>query len=481
VFHIPNHIHWAVFGSVYLSKYVKEKDFEVCGLNLRVASINLLIICLYRSPTGDYTYFLNQLELVLNKLYKVSTNIILCGDFNINFLESTSRITLLESLLAYNFEIIKPNPWITTGIKISCANKRKLFLTYRCSNDSGYKSYYKEYCKVLSSIITAAKKKYYDEQILNSNNKTKTTWNIVKSVTNNSRNPNKIVSMNIDNHPGSNPVTIANAFNTYFTSVASKLIKKLPMSNHPASKDPLINLNPNFKTPASPLIFKYTTTHEVNSIIHSLKTKDSYGYDEISSRIIKISAPFILSPLTHIFNKIFSTGIFPERLKLSEVKPLFKKNGSTTEFSNYRPISLLITFSKIIEKIMYKRLYNYLLKHDILVKEQFGFREGLSTDTATYAFLNSVLFSLDKRHLVGGLFCDLQKAFDCVNHRKLLEKLKFYGISGTANQLIKSYLTNRLQRVTINDNKHIKATSAWVSIEHGDPQGSVLGPLLFLI
>ena len=97
------------------------------------------------------------------------------------------------------------------------------------------------------------------------------------------------------------------------------------MSNHPGSKDPLINLNSNFKTPASPLMFKYTTTHEVNSIIHSLKTKDSYGYDEISSRILKISAPFILSPLTHIFNKIFSTGIFPERLKLSEVKPLFKK------------------------------------------------------------------------------------------------------------------------------------------------------------
>ena len=136
-------------------------------------------------------------------------------------------------------------------------------------------------------------------------------------------------------------------------------------------------------------------------------------FTSTSSRILKISAPYILSPLTHIFNKILSTGIFPERLKFSEVKPLFKK-GLTTEFSNYRPISLLITFSKIIEKIIYKRLYNYLLKHDILVKEQFGFRVGLSTDIATYALLNSVLMSLDKKHLVGGLFCHLQKAFDCV-------------------------------------------------------------------
>ena len=167
--------------------------------------------------------------------------------------------------------------------------------------------------------------------------------------------------MKTDNHPNSNPVTITNVFNTYFSSVARKLIEKLPENNHLAHKDPLINLNSNFKTPISSLRFNYTTTHEVNSIIYSLKTKDSYGYDEISSRILKIDAPYILSPLTHIFNKILSNGIFPERLKFSEVKPLFKK-GLSTEFSNYRPISLLITFSKITEKIIYKRLYNYFIK-----------------------------------------------------------------------------------------------------------------------
>jgi len=137
--------------------------------------------------------------------------------------------------------------------------------------------------------------------------------------------------------------------------------------------------------------------------------------------------------------------MFPERLKYSEVKTLFKK-GSTTELSNYRPISLLTSFSKIIEKIIYKRLYNYLLKHNILAKEQFGFREGLSTDTATYALLNSVLLSLDKKHLVGGLFCDLQKAFNCVNHHIRLAKLEFYGIAGTAYQLMRSYLKNRSQK-----------------------------------
>ena len=135
-------------------------------------------------------------------------------------------------------ETIKPKPWLTIGIKISCTNKRKLYLIYRSSNDLEYKSYYKKYCKILSSVIIASKKKYYDERILNSNNKIKTTWNIVKTVINNSKNSNKIVAMNIDNHSNSNPVTIANAFNTYFSSVASKLIDKLPKNNH---KDPLIN------------------------------------------------------------------------------------------------------------------------------------------------------------------------------------------------------------------------------------------------
>ena len=116
-----------------------------------------------------------------------------------------------------------------------------------------------------------------------------------------------------------------------------------------------------------------------------------------------------------------------------------------------------------------------------MVNEQFGFREGLSTDTAAYALLNSVLMSLDKKHLVAGLFCDLQKAFNCVNHNTLLAKLEFYGISGTANQLMRSYLENRFQRVIIKDNMHFESTSTWVKMEHGEPQGSVLGPRLFLV
>jgi len=116
-----------------------------------------------------------------------------------------------------------------------------------------------------------------------------------------------------------------------------------------------------------------------------------------------------------------------------------------------------------------------------LVKEQFGFREKSPTDMATYALLNTVLSSLDKKLLVGGIFCDLQKAFDCVNHNILLTKLEFYGISGIATQLMRSYLNDRYQRIVIKDNKTSRQTSEWELVKHGVPPGSILCPLLFLV
>jgi len=187
-----------------------------------------------------------------------------------------------------------------------------------------------------------------------------------------------------------------------------------------------------------------------------------------------------LSPLIYIFNKILSTGVFPDRIKFSEVRPLFKK-GDKTEFSNYRPISLLTSFSKIIEKIIFKRLYNYLNDNNILVDHQYGFRKKLSTKTAICTLINNVFLSFERRNFVGGIFCDLQKAFDCVNHEILLDKMKLYGISGTANKLMESCLENRYQREAIYNNKPLKLSSNWVHVKHGVPQGSILGPLLFLI
>ena len=148
--------------------------------------------------------------------------------------------------------------------------------------------------------------------------------------------------------------------------------------------------------------------------------------------------------------------------------------------TNYRPFSLLNPFSKILEKIIYDRLFKHIQINNILVEEQFGFRTSSSTDKAVFKLIYEILKALNYKLMVGGIFCDLQKAFDCVNHNLLLPKLEFHGITGTAYKLIKSYPEGRYQRVVLN-NMSFDSYSKWGEIKHGVPQGLLLGPLLLLI
>ena len=209
-----------------------------------------------------------------------------------------------------------------------------------------------------------------------------------------------------------------------------------------------------------------------------IKIIKDFEYDkasDISVRVLKRISTLIAGHLTGFINHFIHVGVFPDILKIAKISPIYKK-GDAQLFDNYRPISLLPIFGKIFEKILYNRLYNFFASKNVIHSKQFGFRKQHSTGHAINYSINMIVNELEKRNHVIGIFIDLSKAFDTLDHEKLLIKLEHYGIRGICLQLLKSYLTNRQQYTEFN------GTPSDISIiKYGVPQGSVLGPLLFLI
>ena len=203
--------------------------------------------------------------------------------------------------------------------------------------------------------------------------------------------------------------------------------------------------------------------------------KKSCGHDGINNIVLKYIVLEIVQPLTHVFNLSISSGIVPDDMKLAKVIPVFKK-GDEKETNNYRPISLLSCLSKILEKVIYSRTIDFLQHHNIFFDSQFGFREKHNTTHAILTLIDKIAQASDQHCHTLGVFLDFSKAFDTINHDILLYKLSYYGIRGKALEWFRSYLQNRKQFVTV-QNKD----SSTHDINCGVPQGSLLGPLLFII
>ena len=246
-------------------------------------------------------------------------------------------------------------------------------------------------------------------------------------------------------------------------SIFSDFLTKRDVNNKP------------FIDPPNSFFLSPTIPDEVAKVIDSLNIKKSVGPMSIPTYILKTYKEFFSQYLSSLINLTFETGIFPDVLKTAKVTPIHKKD-SLMNYLNYRPISLLSAFSKIYEKLIYTRIFDYLTKNDLISAKQFGFRSKFSTIHALSSITERIKQLMDTGHYVCGIFIDLENAFDTVNHSILCEKLNYYGLRGNVNNLIQSYLSNRKQFVSIGG-----VISSTLNVNCGVPQGSSLGQLLFLI
>ena len=260
---------------------------------------------------------------------------------------------------------------------------------------------------------------------------------------------------------------ISEKFNDFFINIGPNSAKKIP----DLGMTPLNHMGP---SAAHAIFLSQVTNIEIIQIIQDLKN-DAPGYDEISASALTLVSCHVVVPLVYLCNLSIEQGVFPRELKLANGLPLYKTDDPFL-FNNYRPVSLLSILSKVFEKIMYYRLIEYLEAYKIIINNQFGFRKNHSSYMALMVFMNELITSLENGKIVVGVFLDFSEAFDTVDHHILLSKLEHYGIRGNALSWFRNYLTDRKQYVTYNG-----STSPTKSIRCGVPQGSILGPLLFLI
>lgn len=552
-----------------LNYLIVEKEFEfsmVC-----CSSLNFYIICIYRSPAGDYDSFIYRLEVLLTQL-PLHATIILTGDLNVNFLDTSSRNThsLLALLYSFNLsmhvesptrissssstlldyvctncdknsvdcgtvgaglsdheavvckfsfnfgtgrsakqykrlftrknyekfalacqdvdwrKVLVTNtplgefnsllrdifvesfplratrskhkkPWFSKGLKVSSRNMRCLHYIRKFALDNDrFLIYFNTYRRIFRRTIKNAKQIYFRDRFGNSRNRQRDAWKVVNELR--GKKSTKSVDSNLD----------CNKINEFYSSIAVNLNSYLTPDCDYRTFLNTVNVSESF-------YLVPTNIYEIKEVLNDIQNKNASGWDELSVRIFLHLPDRALVVLAEGINCSFESGIFPSCLKIATVIPLYK-GGDSDSPANFRPISLLPTLAKIVEKLVKRRLQSFFNRHNLLCTEQYGFRESRGTDDAVFAFLENLYLGINDGEVAAAVFCDLSKAFDCVNHGILLWKLEKYGIRGTSLDWFRSYLTARFQKVNFN-----RKSSEQIEIQYGVPQGSVLGPLLFLV
>ena len=360
--------------------------------------------------------------------------------------------------------------WITSGLIKSCNKKSILYKKYIKNPSPETKNKYIRYRNKLKSILRKAEKDYYGNKFKQFQGNLTKTWKLLGNILNKNKPSSIITEFLKDGSLITDPQEIAEHFNDFFVNIGEKLANSIPTASTVFSS--YLSDTESYK---DSFAFFLTDATEIIAIVNRFNDKSSYGVDNIPINILKKCIMQVAEPLSALINSSILSGRVPDSLKIAKVCPIFKADADNT-FSNYRPISVLPSFSKVFEKVVHRRLTDYMISKCILNKNQYGFRQNHSTYMAIQDMYNKITRAIDDREFSIGIFVDLSKAFDTINHDILLQKLEYYGIRGLALQWFKDYLTNRKQYVCYNN-----VSSSLMNVTCGVPQGSILGPLLFIL
>jgi hypothetical protein len=357
---------------------------------------------------------------------------------------------------------------MTAGLLVSRTNKLELCKKAAKLRTTESINFYKKYRNCYNSILRTSKKMYFDKNFEMHKRNPKKTWELLKEATNLKRTGDKIEKLSVNGNLISDPKLIADEFNKFFVNVGVQISESIiPTNAKPEDFMPQLN---------NLIDLDLGSTNQTHfcDIIKSLQPKCSMDSDGLSTKLLKRVALEISRPMSHVFNLSLQNGIFPKKLKTSRTVPIFK-SGDNSLCDNYRPIALLSSLSKILEKMVSVKLVNHLEFNKILYDHQYGFQRKKSTEHNLIQAINYIGQAFNENKYCLGIFFDLKKAFDVCSHEILLMKLERMGVRGTALEWFKSYLSDRNQFVDINGT-FSKKRNIRISIL----QGSILGPILFL-
>ena len=408
---------------------------------------------------------------LLNSLSNIMwDDILVSRDLNLN---CEKFITTINKLYCKNFPIkIKhlsrkrlQKPWISSELISLIKQKSEYYKLYRLDLISRQTN--NRFKNMVNDRIRSVKRSYYISVFNSHENDIKNTWKVINALMGRNVDRTSIKELIVDGHSYSTEAAIAERFNDFFSGIAAELDCELPETD----TSPLSWLPP----PHSSSFYMFPVTeYECKKIIDNLKNSKT-DINVLPVKIFKSLGSCIQIPLTKLINKCFKAGVFPNCFKTGRIVQIFK-TGNPTDPSNYRPITTLPYISKIFESCLCKRLTSYFDKFNLLNNLQFGFRKGKSTRDALINLTNNIYNSLNLKNYHANVFVDFRKAFDTVSHSILLKKLERYGVRGFSLKLLENYLKNRKQYVKIG-----LVSSSLRDFTIGIPQGSCLGPFLFLI